>query len=113
MSYLAIAMGVGPAVAPFLGGFLVTWFDWRATFLAAGLISAVILLFTIRLMPESLPPTLRQPPHAVPLLRNYLYIARNPLFLGYSLTVSFASAAIQGFLTAAPIVMIKIGRAHV
>ena len=41
MSALAIAMAVGPSAAPLIGGQLVTWFDWRATFYFTCLIGAV------------------------------------------------------------------------
>ena len=32
MAYIALAMGLAPAFAPVLGGYLEVWFDWRASF---------------------------------------------------------------------------------
>lgn len=106
MSWLAIAMGIGPATAPFIGGFLTAWFDWQATFLFTALVAASVLVFVISTLEETLPPALRQPPPARELIATYGRLARNPRFVGYSLVVSFASGAMQAYLTATPIVFI-------
>lgn len=108
MSVLAIAMGIGPAVAPFMGGILVTEFDWRATFYATGLLSGGVFVMAWIMLRETLPADLRQPPRIGTQLRNYATILRIPAFVGYSLTISFASAAMQSFLTATPVVMITL-----
>lgn len=107
MSYLAVAMAVGPAVAPLFGGFLVSWFDWRATFYATGLIGLAALVAAFPRFAESLPAALRRPPNVSGMLRNYGGLARSRLFIGYSLTISFLSGTFQTFMVAAPIVMIN------
>jgi len=43
MSHFALSLGVGVSIAPLCGGFLTTWFGWRATFLANGLASLIIV----------------------------------------------------------------------
>jgi DHA1 family bicyclomycin/chloramphenicol resistance-like MFS transporter len=108
MSWLAIAMGVGPATAPFIGGFLTAWFGWQSTFLATAVIAAGVLVFVIFDLEETLPPAMRNPPRAGQLLFAYGRLARNPVFVGYSLIVSFASGAMQAYLTSVPIVFLVL-----
>ena len=108
MSWLAIAMGVGPATAPFIGGFLTAWFGWQSTFLATAVIAAGVLVFVIFDLEETLPPSMRNPPRAGQLLFAYGRLARNPVFVGYSLIVSFASGAMQAYLTSVPIVFLVL-----
>lgn len=106
MSYLAIALGVGPATAPFIGGFLTGWFGWQATFIATALIGAGVFACVIGLLEETLPPAMRNPPAPSQLLRDYRILLRDKIFLAYSLTMSFAAAAAAAFMTSVPIVFI-------
>lgn len=71
MAWIAISMGVGPSIAPFAGGYLTAWFDWRATFMATGLCGAVILVLAFIMLPETLPPASRQITRAATLLRAF------------------------------------------
>lgn len=111
MSYLAIALAVGPTIAPLLGGFLVTWFDWRATFYATALLGIGAFVIAAPRFPETLPPPLRRPPNIAGMLRTYGELLRERKFMGYSLTISFLSGTFQTFMVAGPIIM--IGRMEV
>jgi DHA1 family bicyclomycin/chloramphenicol resistance-like MFS transporter len=106
MSALAIAMAVGPSAAPLIGGQLVTWFDWRATFYLTSLVSAATVFAVFHYLEETLPPNQRRTSGAGAHVVTYLRLFENPVFVGYSLTVAFASGAMQAFLTASPIVLI-------
>lgn len=106
MSYLAISLGVGPAIAPFFGGLLVEAFNWRATFLATAGMSAASLAFAIPVLKETLPAADRRPIGILRLVLGYLALTRQAAFMGYSLCISFQSAIFQVFMTAAPVVLI-------
>lgn len=106
MSYLAIALAVGPTIAPLFGGFLVTWFDWRATFYATALLGIGAFVIAAPRFPETLPPPLRRPPNIAGMLRTYGELLRERKFMGYSLTISFLSGTFQTFMVAGPIIMI-------
>lgn len=108
MSYLAMALGVGPAMAPFFGGLLLESFDWRATFFATAAMSAIVLLFAFRILTETLPPQTRRPLRPSALLVGYISLLRQRKFMGYSLTISFQSGTFQVFITASPIVLISV-----
>jgi DHA1 family bicyclomycin/chloramphenicol resistance-like MFS transporter len=108
MSWLATAMGIGPATAPFFGGFLTSWFGWQSTFLATALVGAIVLFVVIVNLEETLPPAMRRPQRIWPLIVTYFRLMRNPVFVGYSLIVSFGSGAMQTYLTSAPIVFLVL-----
>jgi DHA1 family bicyclomycin/chloramphenicol resistance-like MFS transporter len=108
MSYLAISLGVGPAIAPFFGGLLVEAFDWRATFIATAVMSGLSLVFAIPVLRETLPPEDRDPPNIARLAVGYARLVRMPTFMGYSLAVSMQSGIFQVFMTASPIVLISV-----
>ncbi len=107
MSYVAISLGVGPAVAPLIGAQLTALFDWRAVFFATAAISAASLIVAIPVLRETLPPAARRKIDIFQLARGYLALFRRAGFMGYSLTISFQSAIFQVFMTASPIVLIS------
>ncbi|NND50105.1 MAG: multidrug effflux MFS transporter, partial [Rhizobiales bacterium] len=106
MAWLAIAIGIGPAVSPFLGGFIVHYLGWQASFIAIALINTVVIVWVLVSLEETLPPELRLPPRANQLMVTYVRLLRNPEFFGYSMIVAFASGAMQAYLTSVPIVFI-------
>lgn len=108
MAWLAIAIGIGPAVAPFLGGFIVHWFGWQASFIAIAIINIVVIVWVVASLEETLPPDMRSPPKASQLVITYVRLLRNPEFFGYSMIVAFASGAMQAYLTSVPIVFIIV-----
>ncbi len=108
MSWLAMALGVGPAVAPFFGSLLLEPFGWRATFLATAAMSALVLIFAHRILAETLPLSARRPARMGEQIAGYLTLLRRRTFMGYSLTISFQSGTFQVFIAASPIVLISM-----
>jgi DHA1 family bicyclomycin/chloramphenicol resistance-like MFS transporter len=106
LSYLGMSLAVGPAVAPFFGGFLVSWFDWRATFFSTAILGLATLITAIPRFVETLPKEDRRSPDLAGTLRKYVELLHNRIFLGYSLTIAFLTGTFQTFIVAAPIVMI-------
>jgi DHA1 family bicyclomycin/chloramphenicol resistance-like MFS transporter len=106
MSYVAIAMAVGPIMAPFIGGFLTGWFSWRATFLFTTLIGFVVLILISINLKETLPKEMRNPPKLSTLYSNYLELLKNKKFTAYSLITAFASGAMQAYVVSSPIIFI-------
>ena len=81
MSYVAIAMAIGPIMAPFIGGFLTGWFSWRATFLFTTFIGFIILILISINLEETLPKEMRNPPKLGTLFSNYIDLLKNNLFI--------------------------------
>jgi len=108
MSYVAIAMAVGPIMAPFIGGFLTGWFSWRATFIFTTLIGFVVLILISINLKETLPKEMRNPPKLSTLYSNYLELLKNKKFTAYSLITAFASGAMQAYVVSSPIIFIVL-----
>ncbi len=81
MSQVTIYFGIAPAVAPLVGGFLFTHYNWHSIFWLLVVLGVLLLAATWRWLPESLQPAARQPFQAGNLMRGYWQLLRNPRFL--------------------------------
>ncbi len=107
IAYVTMAMVVAPMLAPLFGGFLDDWLGWRATFWFVALYGSVVVVLCFMLLGET--HRIRLPfPGPAGMLSSYFRLLRSPLFLGYALGISFASASFFAFLGGAPYVMIEI-----
>jgi DHA1 family bicyclomycin/chloramphenicol resistance-like MFS transporter len=81
LSLVTMIFSIGPGAAPILGGFIVKWFDWRATFLFLFIYSVAVLIWAYRSLPESLPYEQRQPFNPGALYQSYRKILSSLPFL--------------------------------
>lgn len=107
MAYMITALVVAPMISPLIGGLLNDAFDWRAIFIFAGVIGALVLFFALPRVPETLPTgadvqTFRG------MLGGFAILLRVPAFLGYAGQVGFGMGMFMAFLGAAPFVMINV-----
>lgn len=107
MAWVAAAMGLGPAVAPVAGGYLLLLADWPITFHATGLAAALVLVAGVLRLRESLPPGLRQPARITSHLRSYVLVGRQRSLVGYALGVTLCSSAFVPFMVAAPVLLME------
>jgi DHA1 family bicyclomycin/chloramphenicol resistance-like MFS transporter len=103
LSLVTMIFSIAPAIAPILGGWIVTLFDWRAIFLALLVYSVVLFLYCYRRLPETLPPDKRQPFNPQYLARNYGEILRSPLFHLKSGVVALNFGGLFLYVSAAPV----------
>ncbi|AOY89566.1 Bcr/CflA family drug resistance efflux transporter [Marinobacter salinus] len=106
LAILASIMALAPAIAPTIGGFLVTGLGWSSIFLALGgyaLVMAVVVAFGI---PEPMRPENRQTLKLCSLLRNYRKIGTDVSFLGYTLTNALTFSGLFAFLSGSSFVLI-------
>jgi DHA1 family bicyclomycin/chloramphenicol resistance-like MFS transporter len=108
LAYIGMAMAVGPAVGPILGGFLQVHFGWRANFTALVLFGVVVWIAAARGLPESL----RTPdPGAIGaerLARNYAMLLGNRVYLGNLLVTAFIFGGLFTYGTGVPFVLIDL-----
>jgi DHA1 family bicyclomycin/chloramphenicol resistance-like MFS transporter len=106
LAYLGAAMGIIPALAPIVGGFLLTTFEWRAIFVLMIVVASLTLLGLVGFFHE----TNEAPdPRALNLRRmagNYREMLGARVFLGFALTVSCAIGGLVMFLSGSPYVII-------
>jgi DHA1 family bicyclomycin/chloramphenicol resistance-like MFS transporter len=102
MSQVSMIFSIAPAIAPIVGGWLLGWSNWMAIFWFLVAFSVVLLVITWRWLPETHPPHLRQPLHAVSLARDYASIGGNPRFLRLAAAGSFAFGGLFLYIASAP-----------
>ena len=107
MAYMITALVVAPMISPLIGGLLNDAFGWRAIFIFAGMVGALVLILALPKVPETLQPgtdvqTLRG------MLSGFSVLLRVPAFLGYAGQVGFGMGMFMAFLGAAPFVVINV-----
>ncbi len=108
MSMIAMALGLTPAVAPVLGGFLHSYIGWQANFVAMALIGVSLWLAIALLLAESntrLDPTATQP---LPMLRNFGTLLRHQRFRGYVGCIAFCYGGLFAFISGSSFVLIGV-----
>lgn len=106
LAYLGAAMGFIPALAPIVGGFLLTTFDWRAIFVLMVVVAGLTLFSLVGLFHET---NTAPDPHALNLKRmaaNYREMVGERTFMGFALTASFSMGGLVMFLSGSPHVII-------
>jgi len=92
-----------PALAPIVGGYLLTWIDWRAIFGFFLILSVLYLLLAFRDLPETRFYSDKNPPPTTSqLLGYYRSILRNTSFWGYALCYAVMTGGVIGYYSAAP-----------
>ena len=81
MAEVTMVSGLGPAIAPILGGWLHVWFGWRGPFLFLGVLGATLWCACQFGLPESLPVHLRQSFHPARLFRSYVHTSSHAGFV--------------------------------
>jgi DHA1 family bicyclomycin/chloramphenicol resistance-like MFS transporter len=107
----AVMMLIGvlaPITAPILGGVIVTGFGWRAVFFALAVLNLLTLLGVMLAVRESLPEELRRPGGLTALGASARLVLGNRYYLGYTLVMAFAAAAMFGYIAASPFVLQNI-----
>jgi MFS transporter, DHA1 family, multidrug resistance protein len=107
MSHVTLFFAVAPAVAPLIGGAILTFANWHGIFVFLAVISGALLLLCLWQLDETLPVSHRQSLHPVTLAQNYWMVFRKLEFqwLGASLAFNFAGLFL--YVMAAPIFLIK------
>ena len=105
LSLVTMIFSIAPAVAPVLGGWIVTWFDWRAIFLSLLVYSILLAIVCYRHLPETLPLERRQPFNPGFLAKSYGDIFRSPLFHLKAGIVACNFAGLFLYISAAPVLL--------
>ena len=108
LARMGTVIGIAPAIAPVIGGYLLVWFGWQANFVFLAAWAVLVMVLFALLIEESN----RHPdPHAlrpVQIVRNFRSLVRNRVYLGYTLTMVFAFSTFFAFISGAPFVFIEV-----
>ncbi|WP_161314251.1 multidrug effflux MFS transporter [Sneathiella litorea] len=108
LSRMGTIMGLAPAIAPVLGGYIAAFYGWQSVFFVLGLAAFILALVTIMLVDEShlaKDPNALRPSH---ILRNYMSLIRHREFLGYALTGGLCFGGLFSFISGSPLVLIEV-----
>ncbi len=102
MSLVTLFFGLAPAIAPIIGGWLFIGLGWRAVFWFLAAVGLVLVVVSVRFLPETLPETGRQSFHPLALLEGYREVGIHYRFLLLSLTAGFNFNAFFLYIVSAP-----------
>ena len=112
LSMVTMIFSIAPALAPVLGGWIVTWFDWRAIFLALSAYTVVLGWVCWKHLPETVPPAQRQPFNPRFLAQSYGAIFSSFLFHMKAGVTALNFAGLFLYITASPVLLpvhLKLG----
>ena len=89
MSLVTMLFGIAPAIAPVIGGWLLSRYSWHAIFVFLACYGAALFAVCWFRLPETHPPAARQPFALVPLAASYLRLARSGRLVLLSLATGF------------------------
>jgi len=104
---MMLVLGVAPMLAPFLGGYMLIWFGWRAIFWTQAGFGALVLAAVFFRLKESHGGSQRTL-HPLAVLRDYGRLLKDRRFIGYVLAASLSNAGMFAYITASPHVFIDL-----
>ena len=110
VSFMTMALVMGPMLAPVAAGYLVSGPGWRSIPLLLGAISLLLLLMAMKWMPETHDPESMQRDsatgNAAPAGERSPFLA--PWFLGHLTVLVTVQIGVYGFLSASPYLVIDL-----
>jgi DHA1 family bicyclomycin/chloramphenicol resistance-like MFS transporter len=82
MANMMLIFALAPAIAPIIGGWLHDAFGWRSVFMFLTLLGLALWVWTVQLLPETLPAVARQPIHPRAVGRTYRQALGSSHFMG-------------------------------
>jgi MFS transporter, DHA1 family, multidrug resistance protein len=110
LSAVLTVMSMGPLIAPYLGGLILTAFGWRAVFLALMLLGLALLVVTWTGLAESLKHPDAQALYPRRLFANYREFLTSPISLGYAFVNAIGFFGLFAFISGSPFVLIEVYR---
>ncbi|PZQ50507.1 MAG: Bcr/CflA family drug resistance efflux transporter [Rhodovulum sulfidophilum] len=104
LNVIGIILSVGPAIAPTLGGLLLTGFGWRAIFATMVGIGVLVIGVTAVFLRETAPGPRRRP-NLGAVTKVYVEILREPRFLSATAVIAGAVGALYAQATFLPFVL--------
>lgn len=101
ISRLFLIVGVAPILAPTLGAQFLHFGTWRSIFWGLAVFGLALVVATVFLAPETLPPERRRTGGLGPALRSYGVLLRDRRFVGLVLTACTAMGALFAYISSA------------
>lgn len=108
MSKVTLIFGVAPAIAPIIGGWVLSLFGWRAIFWALAGFVALLALASLGGLPETHPRERRTRFAVAPLAQTYGRIVGDRRFVLLALTASLNFGALFTYIASAPAMVLNL-----
>lgn len=105
---LSSIMGLVPAAAPILGGFLQEAFGWQSSFIAIAAAGAFCLTGIALTLPETARARQTRPMTPQDLIRSYAFLSRHWIFWRYTGLVALSYTGLFSLLSASPHILQEI-----
>jgi DHA1 family bicyclomycin/chloramphenicol resistance-like MFS transporter len=103
MSQVTLFFGVAPAIAPMVGGWLLIHTTWHAIFWFLCGVGVLLWVANLRLLPETLHVTQRQPFQVKHLLSGYWQLSSDPRFILLALASGVPFNGVFLYILSAPV----------
>ena len=108
MAQIAMIFGLAPALAPIVGGWLLTHGNWRGIFWFLTGIGVLLLVLVGFFLPETHPSTERTPLRVGPLFRSLWSVWTDPGGRRLALTAMINFAGMFVYISAAPMIVVNL-----
>jgi DHA1 family bicyclomycin/chloramphenicol resistance-like MFS transporter len=108
MAYIALAMGLAPAFAPVLGGYLEEWFDWRASFGVVLAFAVLVFLMALKMPETNKHRAVNASERPITLITNYGMLLRSGAYWGFVSVGSMVFGGMFAFVVGVPFVVIEV-----
>ncbi len=105
LAYISMIIGVCPAIAPALGGIIVTHFSWRAIFLITLIYYICLFLLMSVWFLETLPKTTQLKNRGENVIKHAWAALSHSEFMGYCIASAAVYAGLMAYITASPIII--------
>lgn len=110
-STLTLILGVSPIIAPTVGSYMITAFDWHSVFWLQATAGLMLLLAVKFFIKESKGADSTMSLHPTFIIPSFWGIFRNPQFFTYACAGSLISGSIYAYVSGSPFVFMKIFKA--
>lgn len=108
MSQVMMIFSIAPAVAPIIGGWLLTIGQWPLIFWAVTGYGLLLIVAVATLLPETQRPENRQPLHAGSILCALIEVGTRPAMIRLALTMSMGFGGYFIYIAGAPIIVMDL-----
>jgi DHA1 family bicyclomycin/chloramphenicol resistance-like MFS transporter len=108
LSRMGMVMGLVPALAPIIGGFLEPLFGWRSNFLAVLIAAAVLAASVVVLLPETLRQARPEPISLREILRGFGVLLAHAGYRRYVCLAGLTYAGLFSFISGSSFVLQKV-----
>jgi DHA1 family bicyclomycin/chloramphenicol resistance-like MFS transporter len=108
LSILMLVFGLGPILAPLIGGQLLVNFGWRAVFWLLAAYAIVLFIVVSAFLPESLPAAQRRPQAMHVVVGVYARLLRDRRYITHVLSGALIFAGLLAYISGSPFVFIEL-----